>query len=427
MIPAHFLRNRLIHVFVLFLFINHCIHSSTADAFTIMSKVNHPIQRYLNLKQETSSPASNEEGCCSSTNTPCDKTTTSTTLRSRSSASSSTSTGTSTTLYCAASACSGDVNCKPININGELYCAASACSSTSRGRKDCVPTRLSSTALALSGGATAGGDEEVGIISEDDVRNKQKERKKLVKEMIAEFLGTFIIVQIGCGTVCSAIFLSAQQGLWQIAAVWSIAVTLAISTTASISGAHLNPAVTVALALFRKFQVTKIIPYCIAQLLGATAAAGINLSLFYDSIMKFESTNGIVRGTIDSIASAKAFGEYWSVSSWQRAFLAEAFGTGFLTFIIFALTHPRNETTSKHPMMIPPLIGCTVGALISVLAPLTQGGFNPARDFGPRIIAAIAGWGSIAMKGWWVYVAAPLVGAPIGAFIVDKFLYSNEE
>ena len=74
-------------------------------------------------------------------------------------------------------------------------------------------------------------------------------------------------------------------------------------------------------------------------------------------------------------------------------------------------------------MLIPPLIGTTVGALIAVLAPLTQAGFNPARDFGPRIVAYLAGWKAVAFQGWWVYVLGPIVGAIFGATIADKVLY----
>lgn len=243
------------------------------------------------------------------------------------------------------------------------------------------------------------------------------------REFTAEFAGTFIIVQLGCGTVCSAIFQSAQVGLWQIAAVWSIAVTLAISATSSISGAHLNPAITLALAASRDFPWDKVLPFIVAQVSGAITAAGVNFLLFHDSIAQFEATNNIVRGAAESIKSASAFGEYWSVSSWAGAFFAEAYGTAMLAFMIFALTHPKNETTSKNPELIPPLIGLTVGALISVIAPLTQAGFNPARDFGPRVISLIAGWGGIAMKGWWVYVLAPIVGAFIGGNFADKILF----
>lgn len=255
----------------------------------------------------------------------------------------------------------------------------------------------------------------------------EKKPPTLLKEMIAEFIGTFIIVQIGCGTVCSAIFKSAQTGLWQIAAVWSIAVTLAISTTAAISGAHLNPAITVALALLRGFGWGKVLPFFVAQLGGAVAAAGVNMVLFQEAIASFEATNNIMRGTAASVQSASAFGEYWSVASWPAAFTAEAYGTAVLAFVIFALTNPKNETTARYPFLVPPLIGATVGALISVIAPLTQAGFNPARDFGPRIVAFLCGWKSIAMQGWWVYVVAPVIGAVLGGFVAEKVLYSSED
>lgn len=135
---------------------------------------------------------------------------------------------------------------------------------------------------------------------------------KLKKELIAEFIGTFIIVQLGTGAVMSDIFGGALSGLFQIASVWIIAVTLAISTTSSISGAHLNPSISVALALVRDFEWAKVIPYSIAQTLGALAASAVNLFLFAGKIQAFELANGISRGTAASVASARAFGEYFA-------------------------------------------------------------------------------------------------------------------
>lgn len=105
------------------------------------------------------------------------------------------------------------------------------------------------------------------------------------------------------------------------------------------------------------------------------------------------------------------------VSTWV-AFIAEVFGTGILAFVIFALTHPKNDTMKEG--FIPPLIGLTVGSLIAIIAPITQAGFDPARDFGPRIVAFLAGWKVVAFKGWWVYVLAPILGA-----IADKILYGE--
>ena len=107
------------------------------------------------------------------------------------------------------------------------------------------------------------------------------------------------------------------------------------------------------------------------------------------------------------------------------AFVAEAFGTAILAFVVFALTHLCNGDDQKK-LLVPPLVGACVAAVIVVIAPLTQCGINPARDFGPRIVAYLAGWGNIAFRGWWVYVFAPIMGAPIGAFVADKLLYSMD-
>ena len=110
--------------------------------------------------------------------------------------------------------------------------------------------------------------------------------------------------------------------------------------------------------------------------------------------------------------------------STATAFFAEAFGTGVLAFVIFGLTHPRSDAQTKK-VYIPPLIGATVGALICVIAPLTQAGLNPARDLGPRIVAWLAGWKGVAFTKWWLYVSAPIVGAPIGAALAENLMNSS--
>lgn len=139
-------------------------------------------------------------------------------------------------------------------------------------------------------------------------------QKPLVREMLAEAIGTFLLVQIGTGSVMSAIYTDSLVGLFQIASVWIIAVTVAICTTASISGAHLNPAVSLAFALVRPskdFGWKKVLPYTLAQLLGALAGSAINFGLYASTIAKYESANGILRATSSGLASAKAFGEYF--------------------------------------------------------------------------------------------------------------------
>lgn len=252
--------------------------------------------------------------------------------------------------------------------------------------------------------------------------------KALLREMLAEAIGTFLIVFIGTGSVMSAIFTDSLVGLFQIASVWIIAVTIAICTTASISGAHLNPAISIAFAAVRpseSFNWNKVLPYSISQCLGAVLGSWLNLVLYGSSIAAFEAKNNILRSTVSGIASAKAFGEYFvSPVTITTAFFAESIGTTILAFVIFALTHPKNETMKSG--FVPPLIGLTVGGLISVLAPLTQAGFNPARDFGPRIVAWFAGWKTVAFTNSWLYIVAPIIGAVCGAALADQVLYADD-
>ena len=255
-------------------------------------------------------------------------------------------------------------------------------------------------------------------------------RSSLLNACMAETLGTFILVLFGIGSVAAAVYTGAQVGLWQVAAVWGFGVTIAIYVSGAVSGAHLNPAVSLAFAIFRRdqFPVNRLFAYWGSQLLGAVLAGITVLVLFNPFIDKFEADNGIVRGAEGSEKSAMAFGEYFPnpamfdalTVSPIHAFAVEAFGTAILAMVIFALTERRNAGLPTNGMA-PFFIGFTVAALISLFAPITQAGWNPARDFGPRIVAALAGWGEIAIPGpeggFWVYILGPLVGAPIGALI----------
>jgi Major intrinsic protein len=136
----------------------------------------------------------------------------------------------------------------------------------------------------------------------------------LVRQLLAEAVGTFIIVQMGTASVMSAVFDNALVGLFQIASVWIIAVTLAIATTGPISGAHLNPAISISFSILRpsaSFGAGKLLLYIISQFGGAITGSLVNLLIYHKKILQFEATHNIVRGTAGSIASAKAFGEYF--------------------------------------------------------------------------------------------------------------------
>jgi glycerol uptake facilitator protein len=157
------------------------------------------------------------------------------------------------------------------------------------------------------------------------------------------------------------------------------------------------------------------------QFLGAFVAGLLIYFLFSDSISAFEAAHGIVRGSADSAVSARMFGEYYAISNhgtWSdmiKAMSVEGMGTFLLVFLIFSLTEGCN-LGRPHDNLAPLFIGLTVTSLICLLAPLTQAGFNPARDLGPRMVALIFGWRNAAMPdamgGFiWVYVLAPIVGA----------------
>lgn len=261
----------------------------------------------------------------------------------------------------------------------------------------------------------------------------------LARACTAEVVGTFLLVLFGTGSVATAVVTGAQVGLWQVAVVWGFGVALAIYATAAVSGAHLNPAVTLAVAVLRPdtFPRSRVLPYWGAQLAGAALAGAVVLATFHPFIERFEAAEGIERGAPGSERSAMVFGEYFpnpaifgtgpeaeALVSPLMAAGIEAFGTAVLVFMIFALTEPRNGV--RPTWLAPFFIGFTVAVLISLFAPATQAGWNPARDLGPRLVALAAGWGEIAIPGprggFWVYLAGPLIGGLAGGVLYDRLI-----
>lgn len=221
------------------------------------------------------------------------------------------------------------------------------------------------------------------------------------KEFLGEFIGTFLMVLFGCGAVAVTTLFGAHQGLFQIGIIWGIAITLAIYITRDLSCAHFNPAVTIAMVASGRMTIRKAPCYLAAQFCGSFMAAMTLYGLFGSSIAAYEQAHGIVRGTFESVETAKLFGEYYLQPggpeiSMMLAAAAELFGTFLLVLTIFCLT--ENCNVGKPSFNEAPIfIGLTVTSLICLLAPLTQAGFNPARDFAPRLVALLFGWGEWAM------------------------------
>jgi glycerol uptake facilitator protein len=245
-----------------------------------------------------------------------------------------------------------------------------------------------------------------------------------------EFFGTFLLVFFGTSSVAVSVLFNATSGMVQVALVWGVGVTLAIYATRHLSCAHLNPAVSLGMVLAGRMRPQLLFPYWACQLLGGVAAGGCVLLLFQAPIAAYEAAHSIIRGNTESIRTAMLFGEYfpnpgfsisWLKVSLSTAMVVEGLGTFLLVMMIFLLTEGCN-VGRPGDALAPVFIGGTVAALIAVLAPLTQAGINPARDFGPRLVAFFSGWGQLAIPGprggfFWVYIAAPLAGGAIAAFV----------
>jgi glycerol uptake facilitator protein len=258
------------------------------------------------------------------------------------------------------------------------------------------------------------------------------------RQCTGECIGTFLLVFFGTGSVASAVTTGAQQGLWQVAVVWGFGVALSIYATAGVSGAHLNPAVSVALYFRRpaEMPLKKLPHFILAQLVGSVLAGCLVFAVYGSALSRLATEMDAKNGakTWDKELTGKVFGEYFPDPGGRLtsgditpvgACAIEALGTALLMFMIFALTDERNPARPP-PGMAPFFIGFTVAVLISLFAPLTQAGFNPARDFGPRIVAFLAGWGETAIPGprggFWVYIVGPLIGAPVGGAAYDWLL-----
>jgi glycerol uptake facilitator protein len=248
-----------------------------------------------------------------------------------------------------------------------------------------------------------------------------------------EFIGTFLLVFFGCGSVCAAVTTGAQVGVFQVAIVWGLGISTAIYLTGGLSGAHLNPAVTVSMAVWSSFPKGRVLPYMAAQFCGAFVASAVLYFVFGDALREFEKVNGIVRGQAGSEASAMVFGEFYPNPgghpltperrlrmSAVAAFGTEVIATAVLLVVIFCVTDERNK--ARPQVLTKATVGLTVTLLISLVGPLTMACFNPARDLGPRIFSAMAGWGGVPFEvngtGWWtVYMVAPILGGVLGGGI----------
>jgi len=248
----------------------------------------------------------------------------------------------------------------------------------------------------------------------------------LFGQCIAEFIGTGLLIFFGVGCVAALILTGAQYTQWEISIIWGFAVAIAIYCTAGVSGAHINPAVTIALAMFHGFDKKKVLPYIVSQTLGAFFSAALIYLLFRNLFLDYEIAHHFFRNSPEALVTAKIFSTYpHPLISFWGAFSVEFVITAVLMFTILALGDDNNGA-SRGPMN-PLLIGIVIAIIGGSLGPLTGFAMNPARDFGPKLFAYLAGW-DYALSGakdipyCLVPIFAPVFGACFGGWLYPKVI-----
>jgi glycerol uptake facilitator protein len=241
----------------------------------------------------------------------------------------------------------------------------------------------------------------------------------MIAELLAEFFGTLVLILFGGGVVAMVVLFGTgvpgevvHGGYTNITIGWGLAVTMGIYTAGKISGAHLNPAVTLTLAAFRGFPWRKVIPYMLVQTSGAFCAAGL---VFWNYLPAFHKADPNLDHTAGIFTTFPAFPQMPAAG-----FLDQVIGTALLLFLIFAISDERNLPVGN---LAPILVGLVVVAIGMSFGGIHGYAINPARDFGPRLLTVVVGFKNNGLtdgtRVFWIPIVAPLVGGLIGGAAYD--------
>ena len=228
----------------------------------------------------------------------------------------------------------------------------------------------------------------------------------------------------GIGVVAQVVLSKGAAGsTLSINIAWGLAVTMGCYVAAGVTGAHLNPAVTLALAVHRRFPWNKVLPYSVAQLAGAFIASAVVFATYHEALYAFD--NG-VRQVIGPQGTAGIWATYPQpfLSGFPGGFIDQVVGTALLVGVIFAITDTRN---SPAPAGLAPVVVGLLVLLIGATYGFNSGyAINPARDLGPRLFTFVAGWGAEVFRAgngwWWIPIVAPCVGGVVGGWAYDFFV-----
>jgi MIP family channel proteins len=248
--------------------------------------------------------------------------------------------------------------------------------------------------------------------------------RELIREILAEFLGTFVLIAFGVGVVAQFVLSRGTAGSYlSINVGWGLAVTMGCYACAGVTGAHLNPAVTLALAVHRRFPWNKVAAYSMAQTAGAFVASAVVFATYHEALTAFD---GGVRQVLGEHGTAGIWATYPQpfLSVFPGGFVDQIVGTALLVGVILGITDERNSPAPNG--LVPVIVGLLVLAIGASFGFNSGYAINPARDFGPRLFTAVAGWGGEVFRAgngwWWVPIVAPLAGGVLGGWVYDAFI-----
>jgi glycerol uptake facilitator protein len=263
-----------------------------------------------------------------------------------------------------------------------------------------------------------------GIVEHKPARKEARcsmKRDTLLGELSAEVLGTFTLIVFGVGVVAQTVLTPFSAGAQSIHWAWGIGVVMGVYVAGGISGAHLNPAVTLAFAVRRGFPWAKVLPYWGAQVLGAFLAALVIRWNYFEAFNKFDPGKTVKSQLVFSTLPGN---NVLNVSQ-LGALRDQIIGTAMLVLLIFAIIDTRN--TAPGANLAPFIIGLVVVGIGMTLGADAGYAINPARDFGPRLASYITGWSN----AWndqrgdfyaWVPIVGPFIGGVLGGYVYDVFI-----
>uniref|UniRef100_A0A8C5LSH7 Uncharacterized protein n=1 Tax=Leptobrachium leishanense TaxID=445787 RepID=A0A8C5LSH7_9ANUR len=252
----------------------------------------------------------------------------------------------------------------------------------------------------------------------NNIRRILSIRNKLAREALAEILSTFIMMLFGLGSVAQVVLGKKEYGQYlSINLSFGLGVTMGIHVAGGVSGAHMNCAITLTNCVLGRLSWKKFPIYVLSQILGSFLAAAVVFCVYYEALNSYCEGNFTVTGPLETASIFATYPQpYLSIGG---GFLDQVVGTAALLVCILAINDKKNSPALSGTQAV------VVGLLVTVIG-MSMGmnsgyAINPARDLGPRIFTAMAGWGIDVFRAgnyWcWIPLVAPLVGALTGAFL----------